>query len=324
MSAALLVGCGGDGDDGGSSGAASTGMAASEPTTSQPTSEAGPGSEPGSAADPGTDGPGTGAPDTSAGPSSDPGTSTDPDPSAGPGTGDPDTSTGPDTADPDTSGDTPGDPSGDPSGDPTGDACEAEMHAGQATYYDADGSGNCSFDAAPGDPLVAAMNTADYAASAACGACVAVDGPDGSTTVRIVDRCPGCPQGNIDLHPDAFAMLADPQLGIVPITWRYVSCPGDGNIVYHFKEGSNQWWTAVQIRDHRNAIATFEYKDMMGNWKLVERVDYNFFIDMAGMGPGPYSFRVTDVLGNVLEDSGVPFVEAGDSPGSGQFPACVP
>jgi hypothetical protein len=38
------------------------------------------------------------------------------------------------------------------------------MHAGQATYYAADGSGNCSFDAAPGDPLVAAMNDADYAA----------------------------------------------------------------------------------------------------------------------------------------------------------------
>ncbi len=196
------------------------------------------------------------------------------------------------------------------------------MHAGMATYYSADGSGICSFEPAPVDPLVAAMNDADYALSAACGACVAIDGPDGSTTVRIVDRCPECPQGNIDLHPDAFAMLADPQLGIVPISWKYVSCPSAGNIVYHFKEGSNQWWTAVQIRNHRNAIAKFEYKDAMGVWKDVARVDYNFFIDMMGMGPGPYDFRVTDVAGNVLEDGGVPFVEAGDSPGAGQFPAC--
>ena len=35
------------------------------------------------------------------------------------------------------------------------------MHSGEGTYYGADGSGNCSFDAAPGDPLVAAMN-ADF------------------------------------------------------------------------------------------------------------------------------------------------------------------
>jgi hypothetical protein len=26
----------------------------------------------------------------------------------------------------------------------------------------------------------------------------------------------------------------------------------------------------------------------------------------------------------VLEDAGVPFVEAGESPGAGQFPACAP
>ncbi|MBK9757165.1 MAG: hypothetical protein IPO88_27450 [Nannocystis sp.] len=195
---------------------------------------------------------------------------------------------------------------------------------GKATYYAADGSGNCSFDANPNDPLVAAMNTTDYAASAVCGACVAIDGPDGSITVRIVDRCPECPQGNIDLAEGAFPMIADKQLGIVPISWQYVSCPVAGNLVYHFKEGSNQWWTAVQVRNHRNAIAKFEYRAMDNTWKDVARVDYNFFIDESGMGPGPYDFRVTDVAGNTLEDHGVPFIEAGDSPGAGQFPACVP
>src|SRR5688572_17826399 len=77
------------------------------------------------------------------------------------------------------------DPSADPAGDPPGGACDGEVHTGEATYYGADGSGNCSFAAAPGDPLVAAMNDADYAASAACGACVEIDGPDASITVRI-------------------------------------------------------------------------------------------------------------------------------------------
>lgn len=258
----------------------------------------------------------TGGPGSSTGDG--PGTSGGPGPTGGPGSSDDTGASG------GTSSGTSGDASGDPSGDPTGPVCDAEMHAGKATYYDADGSGNCSFPAAPGDPLVAAMNDADYAQSAACGACVAIDGPDGSVTVRIVDRCPGCPQGDIDLHPDAFAAIADPQLGVVPIAWRYVPCPVDGNIIYHFKEGTNPFYAAVQIRDHRNAIATFEYKDARSGWKPVARVDYNYFVEASGMGPGPYSFRVTDVDGNVLEDDGVPFVEAGDSPGSGQFPACTP
>jgi expansin (peptidoglycan-binding protein) len=219
---------------------------------------------------------------------------------------------------------------GDPAGDPPaeggmegGGVCDGALHTGEGTYYGADGSGNCSFPAAPGDPLVAAMNDADYAASAVCGACVEVEGPDATITVRIVDRCPGCAPGDIDLSEGAFPMIAAKELGRVPISWRVVSCPVSGPIVYHFKEGSNQWWTAVQVRNHRNPIATFEYKTMDGSWKSVERVDYNFFIDTAGMGTGPYSFRVTDVEGNVLEDDGVPFVEAGDSPGSGQFAACA-
>jgi expansin (peptidoglycan-binding protein) len=195
-------------------------------------------------------------------------------------------------------------------------------HTGDGTYYAADGSGNCSFDPT-GDLMVAAMNHADYAASAACGACVRAEGPSGAVTVRIVDQCPECPEGDIDFSESAFAQIADPALGRVTIQWQYVACDVNGPIVYHFKEGSNPYWTAVQIRNARYAIAKLEVsKD--GQFVEVPRVDYNYFVDESGMGDGPYSFRVTDVNGATLEDSGVPFVEAGDSPGAAQFPACSP
>jgi expansin (peptidoglycan-binding protein) len=218
-----------------------------------------------------------------------------------------------------------GDPSGDPSGDPPGEpggVCDPEVHEGEATYYAADGSGNCSFPADPGDPRVAAMNDADYAQSAACGACVAVDGPDGTITVRIVDRCPGCPRGDIDLSEGAFPQIAAKELGRVPISWRYVSCPVTGALSYHFKDGSSEYWTAVQVRGHRNPVARFEVRAGDGTWKEVARVDYNYFVDEGGMGPGPYAFRVTDSEGHVVEDEGVPLVVDGEAPGSGQFPAC--
>ena len=40
------------------------------------------------------------------------------------------------------------------------------------------------------------------------------------------------------------------------------------------------------------------------------------------MGPGPYKFRVTDVEGGVVEDEGVPLLDAAGAPGASQFPAC--
>jgi expansin (peptidoglycan-binding protein) len=124
------------------------------------------------------------------------------------------------------------------------------------------------------------------------------------------------------MSPEAFAKLSPLEAGRIPITWRYVACGVSGGITYHFKEGSNAYWTAVQIRSGRYAVATVEAKRSDGTFSALERQDYNYFVDASGLGEGPYAFRVTDVYGHVLEDDAVPFVEAGDSPGAGQFPLC--
>lgn len=201
-------------------------------------------------------------------------------------------------------------------------ACGGEPeHSGEATYYAADGSGNCSFEATPNDLMVGAMNQTDYDGSNACGACAAIQGPSGSITVRIVDRCPECAKGDIDLSPQAFEQIAPLKDGRVPITWRYVPCGVSGPVSYRFKEGSNQWWSAVQIRNHRHAIAKLEYHDGSG-WVNVPRENYNYFVEASGMGPGPYRFRVTDVYGGSVEDDGIAFVEAGEVAGTDQLPAC--
>ena len=203
--------------------------------------------------------------------------------------------------------------------------CAAETeHEGEATYYDfADGGGACSFEPTPDDLMVAAMNAPDYAGSAACGSCAEVGGPDGTVTVRIVDLCPECPSGNLDLSPEAFQRIAVLELGRVPITWRYVPCKVSGALSYHFKDGSNQWWTAVQVQNHRHAIARFEYeKD--GAFVEVPRESYNYFVEGAGMGPGPFTFRVTDVYGGTVTDSGIPLGDSTTEAGSSALPACAP
>lgn len=191
---------------------------------------------------------------------------------------------------------------------------------GEGTYYDADGSGNCSFDASS-DLHVGAMNHTDYAASAVCGECVKVDGPLGSLVIRIVDQCPECKPGDIDLSAEAFAKIAKPEDGRVAISWKVVTCGYDAPIQYHHKDGTNPYWSAIQIRNANNPIAKVEAK-VDGVYQPGVRADYNFFIFDQGLGAGPYALRVTDVYGNALEDAAVPFAENETFDGAAQFPAC--
>jgi expansin (peptidoglycan-binding protein) len=167
--------------------------------------------------------------------------------------------------------------------------------------------------------MVGAMNQVEYLGSQVCGACVSVTGPKGAIVVRIVDRCPECLKGHIDLSKEAFAKLADLALGVVPVTWKFVPCSVTGPIRYKFKEGSNQWWTAIQVRNIRYAVVKLEAKKS-GSWVSINRETYNYFVLSSGLGVGPYELRVTDVLGHVLTDAGIPFKEGQEVPGAAQFP----
>lgn len=191
---------------------------------------------------------------------------------------------------------------------------------GQATYYAADGTGNCSFDASS-DLMVAAINAPDYALAAWCGACLAVSGPAGEVIVRVVDKCPGCAHGDLDLSSQAFARISPLSAGRVPITWREVACDVQGPLSYQFKDGSNAFWTAIQVRNHRYPIAKVE-AGVAGALVTVARVDYNYFIDTVGLGAGPYTIRVTDTRGHVVEDTNIALGDNVLRAGTSQLPAC--
>jgi expansin (peptidoglycan-binding protein) len=103
------------------------------------------------------------------------------------------------------------------------DAATGPEYSGEATYYDANGTGACGF-AASSDFLVAAINAAQYSKDH-CGKCVSVDGPRGTVVVRITDKCPGCGSGGLDLSQTAFAKIARLADGRVKITWHFVPCP---------------------------------------------------------------------------------------------------
>jgi expansin (peptidoglycan-binding protein) len=213
--------------------------------------------------------------------------------------------------------------SGSPSDATPGGTCTAapDDELGDGTYYTADGTGNCSFDASPNDLLVAAMNAPDYNNAAWCGACLQVTGPMGVVTVRVVDSCPGCAHGDLDLSPQAFQQIAPLSAGRVSIMWHEVACNVTGPIDYHFKDGSNPYWTAIQIRNHRWPIAKVEAM-VGGAYQSIARVDYNYFVDTSGLGAGPYQLRVTDTRGHVIDDSGIALGDNVTRTGTQQFAAC--
>lgn len=195
------------------------------------------------------------------------------------------------------------------------------VYEGEATWYYADGSGACSFDPSPEDLMVAAMNEDQWDGSAYCGAYITVSGPLGEVTVRIVDLCLGCSYGDIDLSEQAFSQIANLSSGRVPVSWQVVSPELNGPIAYHFRDGSDQWWTAVQIRNHRNPVASLEFLGDDGEWVNVPRTYYNYFVQFQpGMGVGPFTFRVADIYGNMLVDSDIPLLEDTTIEGSAQFP----
>lgn len=193
-------------------------------------------------------------------------------------------------------------------------------HSGEGTYYGATGEGACSFDAST-DLMVAAMNPTDYAGSAACGEYVSVTGPKGTVTVRITDLCPGCAAGDVDLSAEAFAKIADPVAGRVPITWQVVAAQLSGPVQYRYKEGSTRWWNGIQVRNHRLPIAKLEIMPSgSSSWIEVQRTGYNYFVHASPIEPGPLQVRITASTGATLQDT---LPEPQDSllvQGAAQFP----
>ncbi|XUL85755.1 expansin EXLX1 family cellulose-binding protein [Streptomyces galilaeus] len=173
-------------------------------------------------------------------------------------------------------------------------------YRGVATFYDADGGGGaCLYDRGD-DVLTGAMNTADYESSKACGAYVLVRAASGATvTVRITNECPGdCAPGQIDLSAQAFAKLASPSAGRIPITWNLVSPSTSDTISIRYKTGSSRYWCGIQAIGHRNPLARLEVLSG-GTWRQLPRASYNYFLSESGSGCGG-SIRLTDIYGERL------------------------
>ena len=173
-----------------------------------------------------------------------------------------------------------------------------------ATYYSTRGMGNCSYPSPPADGLYVALSTPEYAKAARCGGYLEVSGPDGSVRVKVVDRCPGCAAGHIDLSETAFARLAPLSAGRIDVTYTHLADPRlPRPLSIEVKPGSSRYWLGLLADNTGNPLASVQMRASSG-WLSLRRGSDNYWT-ASGAGPGPFTVRLTDTQGHQVTVRGI-------------------
>ena len=173
--------------------------------------------------------------------------------------------------------------------------------SGEATHYElaAGGMGNCSYPSPPAGQLYVALSPAEYGAATACGSYLQVTGPDGSVTAEVVDQCPECQAGHIDLSEQAFARIAPLNAGLVPVSYHTVADPPlPAPLSLLVKAGSSAYYLALLPINNGNPLASVAVRQGSGGWQELTRTTYGYWLASSGAGPGPFTVRLTDSLGH--------------------------
>ncbi|KAI1825480.1 RlpA-like double-psi beta-barrel-protein domain-containing protein-containing protein [Xylaria intraflava] len=91
--------------------------------------------------------------------------------------------------------------------------------SGDMTYY-APGLGACGIVSDDGQPVVA-LNSADYAGGANCGRWISINANGQKVAAQVVDLCPGCGAGGLDVSSTVFGFIAPLSEGRVNVDWTF-------------------------------------------------------------------------------------------------------
>jgi expansin len=190
------------------------------------------------------------------------------------------------------------------------DAAQAQQAgevSGTATHYVLQSLPNCSYPSPPADGLFVAMSPDEYDSAAACGGYLEVHGPDGSVRVEVIDQCPGCAAGHIDLSEAAFSALAPLGQGLIDVTYQPLVNPSlPGPVSLLVKQGSSQYWLALLVMNTGNTLASVQVQsESGGGWYNLVRADYNYWVAQSGAGAGPFTVKLTDTQGHVATVQGI-------------------
>lgn len=197
------------------------------------------------------------------------------------------------------------------------------IHTGEATFYGGGYEGGCAMlDPVSHDVWITALNLPDYNNAELAGAFLEVTGELGTIHVLVTDLLPEGKKGDLDLYTDAFPLIAPVEKGRVPISWKIIplDTAADEPISFKYKDGSTEFWCAVQVRNHKYPIETLEYLNEDGIFVSLPRRNFNYFEAASGLGKGPFTFRITDIYGQTVIDRDIPFTPDEIQKGNVQFP----
>lgn len=197
------------------------------------------------------------------------------------------------------------------------------IHYGEGTFYGGGYEGGCAMldPISKDDYWIVAMNLEDYNDAQLAGAYIQVTGELGTINMFVSDLLPEGKKGDLDLYTDAFPLIAPVEKGRVPVSWKIIPLDSAENapVSFKFKEGSTAYWCGVQVRNHRYPITKLEYLNAEGEFIEINRRPYNYFESME-MGAGPFTFRITDIYGQVIVEKDIPLVLDEIIEGENQFP----
>lgn len=211
-------------------------------------------------------------------------------------------------------------------------AALAQTAVSDDTYYTGDGTaytlgepsaGNCNFMAwgPTASTNYAAINAEQWNDMGNCGRCAQVWCVDDScadqTTsevVYILDQCPECSSGDLDLSPMVFTSITGSDPSRLSIKWKFVDCPVSGNLKYCLKSGSNSYWTAIQPANMVTGVKSLTIDSE--STSMVTSAYY--FLTTAGTDLSSVKVSVTSVSGEVVTET-VSLTAGSCTTGSSQF-----
>ncbi|KAL5529089.1 hypothetical protein ACEPAG_5063 [Sanghuangporus baumii] len=104
------------------------------------------------------------------------------------------------------------------SGSPTSSIVERDEN-GRFTFYET-GLGACGGWNNPTDFIVA-LNEEQWDGGSHCWEMITINYNGKSTQAQIVDLCPGCAWGGLDMSPGLFSFLDNPDLGVIYGSWSF-------------------------------------------------------------------------------------------------------
>ncbi|KAI1127933.1 carbohydrate-binding module family 63 protein [Nemania abortiva] len=176
--------------------------------------------------------------------------------------------------------------------------------AGRSTFYGGNlNGGACSFTTytLPSGIFGTAFSGAAWDSAAHCGACLRVNANGKSIIAMVVDKCPECEEGHLDLFENAFDVLSPLSSDLLSTSYTFVDCPISSPLVLHNKSGTSAYWFSMQVVNANEPISKLEVSTDGGStWKATTRQDYNFFENASGFGTDTVTVRVTSESGSTV------------------------